>query len=229
VALVTQIDGPGAGPLGAVVHPDRRWAGAVGAGPGSQPPDEAVAAAIDLLDAGQTGQHLLDHPLGTFLIESWVPDPRLVVVGSGDLVASITAQAKLLGWLTRSTEDLSGLGELLDWGGATSALIVLSHDAHLDAPALADGLARGIAYVGAMGSRRTQSRRVERLAELGVTDTEIARIHRPIGLDLGGRRPAEVALAICAEILAVRSGRDGRPLQQRQGPIHGKPTVALPA
>jgi xanthine dehydrogenase accessory factor len=60
-----------------------------------------------------------------------------------------------------------------------------------------------------------------------VSEAEIARIHRPIGLDLGGRRPAEVALAICAEILAVRSGRDGRPLQQRSGPIHQRPAAGV--
>jgi len=229
VALVTQIDGPGSGPLGAVVQPGGHWVGAVGSGQGEQPPDEAVGAAVELLGSGQTAHHLLEHPRGTFLVETWVADPRLVVVGGGDLVTSITAQARLLGWETRSGERLDALGELLDWGGASSALIVLTHDAGVDAPALAEGLARRIAYVGAMGSRRTQSRRVERLLERGVSEAEIARIYRPIGLDLGGRRPPEVALAICAEILAVRSGRDGRSLQQRDGPIHRRPDVVAPA
>ncbi len=228
VALITQIDGPGAGPLGTVVLPGGHWVGAVGSGAGAQPPDEAVTAAGELLDSGQSAHHLLEHPLGTFLVESWVPDPRLVVVGGGDLVSSITAQAELLGWHTRSTEQLDSLRELLDWGGASSTLIVLTHDAGIDAPALAEGLARDIGYVGAMGSRRTQSRRVERLQERGVGEDQIARIHRPIGLDLGGRRPPEVAMAICAEILAVRSGRDGRPLQQRNGPIHRRPDAVLP-
>jgi xanthine dehydrogenase accessory factor len=228
VALVTQIDGSGTGPLGVAVYPDGRWVGAVGSGNGARPPDEALAAAGDLLGAGRTGHHLLEHPLGMFLVEAWVPEPRLVVVGGGDLVVAITAQAALLGWETRASEALEALGGLLDWGGASSALIVLTHDGEVDAPALAEGLARGIAYVGAMGSRRTQSRRVERLEARGVSAADISRIRRPIGLDLGGRRPSEVALAIAAEILAVRSGRDGRPLQQRAGPIHQRPAVTVP-
>jgi xanthine dehydrogenase accessory factor len=229
VALITAIDGTDMGPLGAVVHPDGRWAGAVGASPGAQPPDEALGAAGDLLRAGQSARHLLEHPNGTFFVEAWVPDPRIVVVGNGDLVTAITAQAALLGWDTRSAEDLAMLAEFFEWGGASSALVVLTHDADLDAPALAEGLAKEIAYVGAMGSRRTQSRRVERLQASGVSETAIARIHRPIGLDLGGRRPPEVAMAICAEILAARSGRDGGPLNQRSGPIHIRPGAPVPA
>jgi xanthine dehydrogenase accessory factor len=76
-----------------------------------------------------------------------------------------------------------------------------------------------------MGSRRTQSRRLDTLRAEGVAEEALERIHRPIGLDLGGRRPPEVALAIVAEILAVRSGRDGRPLKRRDGPIHAPATA----
>jgi xanthine dehydrogenase accessory factor len=72
-----------------------------------------------------------------------------------------------------------------------------------------------------MGSRGTQSRRLERLAADGVAEEDRDRIHRPIGLNLGGRRAAEVALAIVAEILACHNGRDGRPLKETSGPIHG--------
>jgi xanthine dehydrogenase accessory factor len=120
-----------------------------------------------------------------------------------------------------ATDGLDDLDGLLAWAGATGALIVLSHDPHIDAPALSAGLARQIPYVGALGSRATQSRRVERLLAAGVTQEAIDRIHRPIGLDLGGRRSPEVALAIVAEILACHCGRDGRPLRDRTGPIHG--------
>lgn len=221
VALVTVIDGRGAGPLGATVHPDGRVEGAVGTAPGSQPPTEAVEVALGLLRNGRTDRELVEHPAGTCLVESWVPTPRLVVVGSGGLLAAIDAQARLLGWETKGTEDVAALDALFDWGGVSTALVVLTHDPRVDTPALAGGLARGIAYVGAMGSRRTQSKRTERLSAQGVDGDALARIHRPIGLDLGGRRPAEVALAICAEILAAHSGRDGRPLAQREGPIHG--------
>jgi xanthine dehydrogenase accessory factor len=188
VALVTAIDGPDAGPLGAVVHPGGRWSGAVGAAPGARPPEEALAAAGDLLPAGSTARHVLEHPLGTFLVEAWVPDPRLVLIGGGDLAAAIAAQAALLGWESRASEDVEAFPALFDWGGASTALVVLSHNPHLDTPALIEGLGRDIAYVGAMGSRRTQSGRVERLEAQGVTEDAMGRIHRPIGLDCHLRR-----------------------------------------
>jgi xanthine dehydrogenase accessory factor len=168
------------------------------------------------------------------LIEAWVPNPRLVVVGAGEVAQAIQAQAGLLGWETRVTdrgEDASEpavypvmyapVEELLDWAGATAALIVLSHDPHVDAPALAAGLARPTPYIGAMGSRGTQSRRLERLAAMGIPEEQLDRIHRPIGLNLGGRRAPEVALAIVAEILACHCGGDARPLRDKAGPIHG--------
>jgi hypothetical protein len=86
------------------------------------------------------------------------------------------------------------LDEALAWAGASAALVVLSHDPHVDVAAIAIALDRGVPYIGAMGSRRTQSRRMERLQALGRSETEIDRIHRPIGLDLGGRSAPEVAL-----------------------------------
>jgi xanthine dehydrogenase accessory factor len=149
----------------------------------------------------------------------------LVIVGSGDLVAALTAQGALLGWDARSTEAGS-LDELFDWAGATAALIVLSHDPHIDTPALATGLARGVPYVGALGSRATQSRRLERLAAAGVEPAALDRIHRPIGLDLGGRSAPEVALAIAAEVLACHCGRDARPLRDATGPINDRPSAS---
>ncbi|MHB8505700.1 MAG: XdhC family protein, partial [Acidimicrobiales bacterium] len=95
----------------------------------------------------------------------------------------------------------------------------------VDAPALGAGLDAGVAYVGAMGSRATQSRRLERLRADGRTEEELDRIHRPVGLDLGGRSAPEVALSICAEILAAHCGRDARPLKDRTGPINDRPTA----
>jgi xanthine dehydrogenase accessory factor len=158
------------------------------------------------------------------LIEAWVPAPRIVVVGSGDIVTALEAQAGLLGWEVRAVDGRAALdqvGGLLEWAGATGALVVCSHDPHVDSPALATGLASGVPYVGAMGSRGTQSRRVERLRAGGVADADIERIHRPIGLNLGGRRAPEVALSIVAEILACHCGRDGGALKDTTGPIHG--------
>ena len=210
-ALLTRVEGPDAGPTAAVVDRDGQvWGELAGA-------DELVASAVALLNSGRSAHQRVDD----VLIEAWVPAPRLVVVGSGEMVAAIDAQAGLLGWETQATETPDALDGLFDWAGATGALIVLSHDPHVDAPALAAGLQRGVSYVGAMGSRGTQSRRLERLTAMGLEEDLLDRIHRPIGLDLGGRRAPEVALAIAAEILAVHCGRSGRSLREVGGPIHG--------
>jgi xanthine dehydrogenase accessory factor len=218
-ALVTRIEGPTAGPRSMVVTADGHWSGALAAGE----PDVLAAEAAALLNGGQSTTRRVEDGAGIVLIESWVPAPRLVVVGEGDLVGAIAAQAELLGWESRPAPDLPAVTEALVWAGASAAVIILSHDPHVDAPALRLALAGSAPYVGAMGSRRTQSRRLTRLAADGVTDEEAARIRRPIGLDLGGRGAPEVALAIAAEILAVRCGRDGRPLVERTGPIHDRP------
>jgi xanthine dehydrogenase accessory factor len=211
VALVTRVDGVDAGPAALVVDGDGGvWGSLSGA-------DEVISEARSVLAEGRSAHRRLDD----FLVEAWVPSPRLVVVGAGEVVAALAAQAGLLGWELRATESPDGLDELFDWAGGHAALIVLSHDPHVDAPALAAGLERGVGYVGAMGSRGTQSRRLERLATMGVTTEQLDRIHRPIGLDLGGRRAPEVALAIVAEILAAHYGRTGRSLRDSEGPIHG--------
>jgi xanthine dehydrogenase accessory factor len=221
-ALVTCIGGPGAGPAALVVDRDgQHW--------GSLDPDRdegLVREAVAALWAGRSSSRRVEDESGEVLIEAWVPPPRLVIVGSGDLVGAIAAQGALLGWDCRSTDDPGGLEELFVWAGATAALIVLSHDPHVDTPALAAGLARGVPYVGAMGSRATQSRRLEHLAAAGVDQAALDRIHRPIGLDLGGRRAPEVALAIAAEILACHCGRDARPLRDATGPINDRPTAS---
>lgn len=210
-ALVTKLDGQTGS---TVVEPSgRTWGDALD--------QDLLDQATRMLVAGRTDHRRVERPEGEYLLEAWVPEPRVVVVGGGELVEAIRAQAGMLGWETRSSavagDELIGL---LDWAGDTGALVVLSHDPHVDAPALADGLRRGVAYVGALGSRATQARRTERLAAAGFDQSEIDRLHRPIGLDLGGKRAPEVALAIVAEILASHCGRDARPLSSRDGPIH---------
>jgi xanthine dehydrogenase accessory factor len=221
VALVTRIEGAGAGPAAVVVDRDGQTWGALGS-------DDArlVKEAVAALRAGRSSTRRVEDESGVVLVEAWVPSPRLVVVGSGDLVPAIRAQGALLEWDCRATQDPGELDQLFDWAGATAALIVLSHDPHVDTPALIAGLARGAPYVGAMGSRATQSRRLERLTAAGVDPVSLDRIHRPIGLDLGGRRAPEVALAIAAEILACHCGRDARPLRHATGPINDRPTAS---
>ena len=161
------------------------------------------------------------------LIEAWVPvapPGRRGQRRDGQL--PWTPKPVCSGGRPRSTETHADLDGLFEWAGATGALIVLSHDPHVDVPALAAGLAGAVSYVGAMGSRSTQSRRLERLRTMGLSEEQLVRIHRPIGLDLGGRRAPEVALAIAAEILAVHCGRSGRSLREVGGPIHGRPPSA---
>lgn len=223
VALVTVVDGPAAGPASLAVTPSGEVWGQLDPAVAASTVDELVGAARALMGEGRTARRRTVTPAGEALVESWVPDPRLVVVGSGDIVAAIRSQAGLLGWEVRDTlgSTAGSLDDLLVWAGATGALVVCSHDPHVDAPALAAGLSAGMRYVGAMGSRSTQSRRVARLEAMGITQEKLDLIHRPIGLDLGGRRAPEVALSIVAEILAVHCGRDGRPLHRTDGPIHG--------
>ena len=86
---------------------------------------------------------------------------------------------------------------------------MLTHDSKFDVPAIVGSLATRVGYLGAMGSRKTHARRIERLREAGVTDDELARIHAPIGLDIGARTPEETAVSICAEIIGPAPGRDG--------------------
>jgi xanthine dehydrogenase accessory factor len=106
-----------------------------------------------------------------------------------------------------------------------TVVCVLSHDARFDAEALAIVLATGAEYVGAMGSRTTHDRRVASLRERGVSDADIARLHSPIGLDLGASTPAETAVSILAEVLASRAGAGGQPLRETTGAIH-RPAAA---
>lgn len=219
-ALVTLIEGPAAGPDALGVGRDGQvWGGLPGVP--STVVDDLVAEATSLLRQGRTARRRVESSEGLALVEAWVPQPRLVVVGGGDIVSAITAQAALLGWSVRSTDGAGDVDDLLDWGGATAALIVCSHDPHVDTPSLAAGLRRSTPYLGAMGSRGTQSRRMERLTAEGFGPADLDRIHRPIGLNLGGRRAPEVALSIVAEILACHSGRDGGSLKDTTGPIHG--------
>ena len=104
--------------------------------------------------------------------------------------------------------------------GPRDAVCVLTHDTKFDVPAIVGALATEVGYIGAMGSRRTHDQRVERLREAGVDDAGMARIHAPIGLDIGARTPEETAISICSEIIAERTGRRAASLRETSGPIH---------
>ena len=119
-----------------------------------------------------------------------------------------------------SSTGPDGGGSRAEWSvrlglGPDDAVVVLSHDPKFDDPAVSVALARGCRYVGVIGSRKRQAERREKLAETGAPIADIARLHGPIGLDLGGRSPAETALAIAAEIIAERFGGSGRTLTDK--------------
>jgi len=97
---------------------------------------------------------------------------------------------------------------------------VFTHDPKFDEPALVAALRSGAGYVGALGSRRTHAERTARLRAAGVSEEDLERISAPCGLDVGARTPAETAIAILAEILALRAGRSGGRLAETHGPIH---------
>jgi xanthine dehydrogenase accessory factor len=155
------------------------------------------------------------------VIESWNPVPRLLIVGASDLSIALTRQVELLGWTATTTigadPALSAVGDL----SIADVVIVIDHDPFVATPVLAAALQRGIGYVGALGSRRTQQHRREHLTDLGVHTLEIERLHGPTGLDIGARTPAETAVSIIAEIIAVRSARPGAPLTTTSGRISG--------
>ncbi|MDQ1466688.1 MAG: xanthine dehydrogenase accessory factor [Actinomycetota bacterium] len=174
-------------------------------------------------------------------IESFVRPPRMLIFGAVDFTASLARNAKLLGYQVTVCDARSVFATrarfpmadsvVNDWPdrylatvgaelGPRDAICVLTHDAKFDVPALVSACATTVGYIGAMGSRRTHEKRVVRLREAGLTDTDIERIMSPIGLDLGARTPEETAVSICAEIIARRTGRAAPSLRDSTGPIH---------
>jgi xanthine dehydrogenase accessory factor len=201
----------------------------------------AIEAASSLLLDG--GRRVLTLPFeggeARVFVESLPPQPRLFVAGATHTAIPLCRMAKELGFRVSvldprtpfaSEERFPMVDELLlEWPhevlersslDAWSFVLTLTHDLKFDIPTLACALRSDARYIGALGSRRTHERRKQRLIEEGFDEAAIARIHTPIGLDIGARSPEEIALAILAEMVAVRHGRDGRPLVKRAGPIH---------
>jgi xanthine dehydrogenase accessory factor len=186
------------------------------------------------------GREFLEHEGVKLFIDVAAPPPRLVIVGAVDFAAQLAAVAKLAGWRpfvvdprTRfataerfpAAEQViaawpeEGFAQLEPFDPAT-AIAVLTHDPKLDDAALVAALASRAGYIGAMGSRRAQARRRERLIAAGVEPAQLERIAAPIGLDFGASSAAETALSIMGEIVAVRHGRSGGRLADAQGSIH---------
>ncbi len=247
VALATVIDGPGKG--GKLLVRPGPTAEATGT-LGDPDLDRVVARdALGELAAGTTavrhyGQHgeAREAAVAVF-VETFAPPPHMLVFGAVDFTAALVRVAKVLGYRVTVCDAREVFATrarfpeadevVVDWpdrllarvGGDLTprdAICVLTHDAKFDVPAVVAALATDAGYLGAMGSRRTHADRTARLREAGVDDAGLARIHAPIGLDLGARTPEETAVSICAEIIAHRTGRaEARPLSTTEGPIHG--------
>ncbi|MCX5203365.1 XdhC family protein [Streptomyces sp. NBC_00237] len=247
-ALVRVARGP-AGLLGRalLVRADGTHEGGFGGAP--ELDRTAVAEARAMLDAGRTGAVEIGadgsrcgEPV-TLLVESSVPPPRMIVFGAIDFASALVRAGKFLGYhvtvcdarpVFATRARFPGADEVVvDWPhrylSATrdegrldgrTVLCVLTHDAKFDIPLLELALRLPVAYVGAMGSRRTHLDRNERLRSVGVTEGELARLRSPIGLDLGARTPEETAVSIAAEIVAARRGGTGVPLAGAHVPIH---------
>ncbi|MQY15489.1 putative xanthine dehydrogenase subunit A [Streptomyces sp. RB5] len=233
-AVLVRADGTAEGTLGGHPELDRTVAG------------EARA----MLDGGRTGVVEIGaegsrcgEPV-LVLVESSVPPPRMIVFGAIDFARALVGVGRFLGYRVTVCDARPVFATparfpeadevVVAWPheyleSATvdgrTVLCVLTHDAKFDVPLLKRALRLPVAYVGAMGSRRTHLDRNRRLREEGVTELELARLRSPIGLDLGARTPEEVAVSIAGEIVAARRGGTGVPLTGAHTPIHHDPAA----
>jgi xanthine dehydrogenase accessory factor len=245
VALATLVEGPDelvGGKL--LVRPGRSALGALG-----DPDLDRVVTrdALGELAAGLTvtrhyGRHgeARQREVSVF-IESFAPPPRMIIFGAVDFTAALARIAKILGYRVTvcdarpvfATHGRFPMADevVVDWPnrylakvgpelGPRDAVCVLTHDPKFDVPAIVAALETDVGYLGAMGSRRTHADRVCRLRDAGVSDAELERIMAPIGLAIGARTPEETAVSICAEMIALRTGRGAPSLRDAEGPIH---------
>ena len=206
-------------------------------------PAEVAALAPNAIRTGRG--HVIEHGGLTVFADVYGPPPRLLVYGAIDTAEALCRGAKLLGWTTivadararfATRERIPSADELLvawpDEAIATvqpdvgTAIIVLTHDDKFDLPMLQAALASEAFYIGALGSRRNQERRRGLLLEAGVPERDLERINGPAGLDIGAESPAETALSMLAEMLAVRVGRPGGALRDAKTRIHAEPLGA---
>jgi xanthine dehydrogenase accessory factor len=200
-------------------------------------PDAALAQFDELVRGGRN--RLVEVDGARVFAEWYGPPPRLLVYGAVDTAEALCRGAKLLGWTaivadaraTFLTPERMPSADLLipKWPQEAiadvapdhqTAVVVLTHDDKFDEPALIAALETEAFYIGALGSRRNQERRRERLLEAGVPEEQLARIVGPCGLDIGADTQEETALSILSEVLAVRAHRRGGPLREAKQRIH---------
>jgi xanthine dehydrogenase accessory factor len=231
-ALVTVVAGDG---LGAklLVTPDR-VEGTLG---DAAVDAEAVGLARELLPGEEAAVREVEGR--QLFFDVYAPQPRLLIIGAVDFAAALARLARFSGFKVTvvdargrfaTTERIPDAHQVVvAWphehlaanppDDATYAA-VLTHEPRFDDPTLQALLRSPVAYIGAMGSRRAHTERLERLREAGFGDADIARISGPIGLDIGAATPEETAVSILAEVIAARHGRSGRRLSERGAPVH---------
>jgi xanthine dehydrogenase accessory factor len=243
VAVATLISGVGPDRLGRrlVVRPD-----SVTGSLGSARIDAAVGDDVQgLLLQGTTGVvhygpdgERRGDDIAVF-VASYAPKPRMIVFGAIDFAAAVARAGAFLGYRVTVCDARPTFATKKRFPEADEVIVawphrylaatevdertvvcVLTHDPKFDVPLLEIALRLPLAYLGAMGSRRTNEDRANRLKERGFTDADLDRLHSPIGLDLGGRTPEETAVSVAAEIVAARWGGTGAQLRQVTGPIH---------
>ncbi|MGF1597425.1 MAG: XdhC family protein [Acidimicrobiales bacterium] len=244
VALATVVEGPGVGSK-MLIDAEGEVSGSLGNADLDRvvlrdAMGELAAGTSGIRHYGPNGEARQEEVM--VFVESFAPPPQMLIFGAVDFTASLSRVAKVLGYrvtvcdarpVFATTQRFPHADEVVvDWPhrlldkvgaelGLRDAICVLTHDAKFDVPAIIAALGTEAGYLGAMGSRRTTDDRNERLRAEGVTDTQIERIMAPIGLDLGARTPEETAISICAEIIALRSGRLAPSLRDAEGDIHG--------
>jgi xanthine dehydrogenase accessory factor len=182
-----------------------------------------VSAARRAMDIGKS--ETVDIGVAKIFLNVYVPPPRLIIVGAVHIAQSLAPMAAMLefdvtvvdprgAWAT--TQRFPGVKVIKDWADeafqamgldVSTAVVTLTHDPKLDDPALESALKSDVFYIGALGSKRTHAKRKERLAEVGITDEMFARIHGPVGLNIGAKSPAEIAVSILGQIIEVRARR----------------------
>jgi xanthine dehydrogenase accessory factor len=182
-----------------------------------------VSAARRAMDIGKS--ETVDIGGAKIFLNVYVPPPRLIIVGAVHIAQSLAPMAAMLefdvtvvdprgAWAT--TQRFPGVKVIKDWADeafqamgldVSTAVVTLTHDPKLDDPALESALKSDVFYIGALGSKRTHAKRKERLAEVGITDEMFARIHGPVGLNIGAKSPAEIAVSILGQIIEVRARR----------------------
>ncbi len=242
VAVATVVEGPQGVVGGKVLVTPEEHVGTLD----NRDLDKAVVeTARGLLEGGRTetvhfgprGQRRMEDV--AVFIQSFAPPPRMYVFGAIDFASAVARTGKFMGYrvtvcdarpvfATRErfpTADevvVAWPDEFLKTAEVDrrSVICVLTHDPKFDVPVLKEALKTEAGYIGAMGSRRTHDDRTARLREEGVTEEELSRVASPIGLDIGARTPEETAIAIAAEVIALRTGHSGGRLADRSGPIH---------